>query len=44
MSRNPLLACNVLLRQCDQSFSNGATGHSPGWSVGNRYVGSEESA
>jgi hypothetical protein len=27
--RNPLLACDVLLRQCDQSFSNGATGHSP---------------
>jgi hypothetical protein len=26
MSRNPLLACDVLLRQCDQSFSNGATG------------------
>jgi hypothetical protein len=29
MSRNPLLACDVLLRQCDQSFSNGATGYSP---------------
>jgi hypothetical protein len=27
--RNPLLACDVLLRQCDQSFSNGATGYSP---------------
>jgi hypothetical protein len=27
--RNPLLAGDVLLRQCDQSFSNGATGYSP---------------
>jgi hypothetical protein len=27
--RNPLPACDVLLRQCDQSFSNGATGYSP---------------
>jgi hypothetical protein len=26
--RNPLLACDVLLRQCNQSFSNGATGYS----------------
>jgi hypothetical protein len=29
MSRNPLLACDVLSRQCDQSFSNGAAGYSP---------------
>jgi hypothetical protein len=29
MSRNPLLARDVLLRQCDQSFSNGATSYSP---------------
>jgi hypothetical protein len=29
MSRNPLLACDALLRQCDPSFSNGATGYSP---------------
>jgi hypothetical protein len=28
-TRNTLLACDVLLRQCDQSFSNGATGYLP---------------